>query len=412
PGRQEPWAGVGPAGAGGRGAMPGSPRACRLRDLLLTAFGTGAFLLDLGTDVWAAGQYARQGHLLWAALQLAALGLASTAQQLFSWTWYRGDPADLHPGPHPGRRLALLHLLHLGYLHRCVQALKVEFALWRQEEPAEFDLDYANFISMDISMLRLFETFLEATPQLILVLHITLCTGRVEYYQWLGIGTSFICIAWALLDYHRALRSCLPTKPALGYFSSTVYFLWNLLLLCPRIVALALFTTVFPRYIAIHFLLLWAVLLLWVWLQNTDFMPGLASEWLYRGTVAIILYFSWFSVSEGRTRSRSIIYFGFLAMDSALLGGTWLGHNLPLPSPSLLSWLLPGAALCFLLGLGLRGVYYQWLHPSRQAEALDEGGSRGFALQDWRLNRRMAKLAQSFFPKAAPAKSEEVNGVL
>uniref|UniRef100_A0A4X2KCI5 XK-related protein n=1 Tax=Vombatus ursinus TaxID=29139 RepID=A0A4X2KCI5_VOMUR len=387
--------------------MPGSPRACRLRDLLLTAFGTGAFVLDLGADVWAAGQYARQGCLLWAALQLAALGLASTTQQLFSWTWYRGDPADLHPSPHPGRLLALLHLLHLGYVYL------MGFALWRQEEPAEFDLDYANFISMDISMLRLFETFLEATPQLILVLHITLCTSRVEYYQWLGIGTSFICMAWALLDYHRALRSCLPTKPALGYFSSTVYFLWNLLLLCPRIVALALFTTVFPRYIAIHFLLLWVVLLLWVWLQNTDFMPGPASEWLYRGTVAVILYFSWFNVSEGRTQSRSIIYFSFLAMDSALLGGTWLAHNIPLPSPSLLLWLLPGAALCFLLGLGVRGAYYQWLHPSRQAEALDEGdGSRGFALQDGHLNRRMAVLAQSFFPIAAPAKSEEVNGVL
>ncbi|XP_036603408.1 XK-related protein 8 [Trichosurus vulpecula] len=393
--------------------MPRSPRACRLRDLLLTALGTGAFVLDLGADVWAAGQYAVQGRLLWAALQLAALVLSSAALQLFSWIWYRGDPADLHPGLPPGRGLALLHLLHLGYLHRCVQALKVGFALWKQEEPAEFDLDYANFISMDISMLRLFETFLEATPQLILVLHITLCTGRVEYYQWIGIGTAFICIAWALLDYHRALRSCLPTKHALGYFSSTVYFLWNLLLLCPRIVALALFTTVFPRYIAIHFLLLWVVLLLWVWLQNTDFMPGATSEWLYRGTVAVILYFSWFNVSEGRTRSRSIIHFCFLAMDSALLGGTWLAHNIPLPSPSLLPWLLPGAALCFLLGLGLRGAYYQWLHPSRQAEALDEGdGTQGFALQDWPLNRRMAKLALSFFPRAAPAKNKEVNGVL
>ncbi|XP_036624175.1 XK-related protein 8-like [Trichosurus vulpecula] len=340
-----------------------------------------------------------------AALQLAPLSLASASLQLFSCTWYRGDSADLHPGPPSGRRLALLRLLHLGYLHRRVRALKVGFAPWKQDEPAEFDLDYANFISMDISMLRLFE----ATLQLTLGLHITLCTGRVEYYQWIGIGTAFICIAWALLDYHPALRSCLLTKPTLGHFSSTVCSLWNLLLLCPRIVALALFTTVFPRYIAVHFLLLWVVLLLWVWLQNTDFMPEVASEWAFRGTVAVILYFSWFNMSESRTRSRSIIHFCFLAMDSALLGGTWLAHTILLPSPSLLPWLLPGAALSFLLGLGQRGAYYQCLHPSRQMEALDErNGTRGFALQDWHLNRRMAKLAQSFFPRAAPAKSEEV----
>ncbi|XP_043849046.1 XK-related protein 8 [Dromiciops gliroides] len=388
-------------------------RACRLRDLVLTALGTGAFVLDLGADVWAAGQYALQGRLPWAALQLAALGLASAALQLFSWAWYSGDPDDLHPGLPSGRRLALLHFLHLGYLHRCARALKVGFSLWRQDEPSELDLDYANFISMDISMLRLFETFLEATPQLILVLHIALCTGRVECYQWLGISTSFICISWTLLDYHRALRSCLPTKSSLGYLSSTVYFLWNLLLLCPRIVALALFTTVFPRYITVHFLTLWVVLLLWVWLQNTDFMPTIASEWLYRGTVAVILYFSWFNVSEGRTQSRSIIHCSFLVMDSLLLGGTWLAYNVPLPNPSLLPWLLLGPVLFFLLGLGLRGAYYYWLHPSRQATALDErDGSRGLTLQDVHQNRRMAKLAQSFFPRAAPAKSGDVNGIL
>uniref|UniRef100_F7FWH7 XK-related protein n=1 Tax=Monodelphis domestica TaxID=13616 RepID=F7FWH7_MONDO len=407
-----PRAGVAPEEAGGSGAMPGYPRVCRLRDLLLTALGTGAFVLDLGADLWAAGQYALQGHLLWTALQLASLGLASAVLQLFSWAWYRGDPAGLHPGPSSGRWLAFLHFLHLGYLHRCVRALKVGFSLWRQDEPAEVDLDYANFISMDISMLRLFETFLEATPQLILVLHITLCMGRVEYYQWLGIGTSFLCTAWALLDYHRALRSCLPTKPPLGYLSSAVYFLWNLLLLCPRILALALFTTVFPWYIAVHFLTLWLVLLLWVWLQNTDFMPGPTSEWLFRGTVALILYFSWFNVSEGRTRNRSIIHFSFLLMDSALLGGTWLAHNVPFLGSSLLPWLLPGAALCFLLGLGLRGAYYQWLHPSRQMAALDEGDGRGLTLQDWHQNRRIAKLAQSFFPRAVPAKRRGVNGAV
>ncbi|XP_074072777.1 XK-related protein 8 [Macrotis lagotis] len=390
--------------------MAGGPRAGLRLDLWLTALGAGAFLLDLGADAWAAGQYARRGRPLWAALQLASLGLASAALQLFSWVWYRGDPAGLHPGLPPRRSLALLHLLQLGFPHRCVQALKVEFALWRQEEPSEFDLEYASFISMDISMLRLFETFLEATPQLILLLHITLSLGRVEYYQWLGLGTSFVCIAWALLDYHRALRSCLPTKPSLGYVSSAVYFLWNLLLLGPRIVALALFSTIFPSYLALHFLILWVVLLLWVWLQNTEFMPSASSEWLYRGTVAVILYFSWFNVSEGRTRSRSIIYFSFLTIDSALLGGTWLANSVPLPSPSLLPWLLPGAALSFLLGLGLRGAYYQWLHPSRQAAPLDEGD--GFALQDRHQNSRMVKLSDIFFPRAAPAKSEENNGVL
>lgn len=55
--------------------------------------------------------------------------------------------------------------------------------MWQQEAPSQFDLAYADFLSLDISMLRLFETFLERTPQLTLVLAIVLQSGRAEYYQ-------------------------------------------------------------------------------------------------------------------------------------------------------------------------------------------------------------------------------------
>lgn len=98
--------------------MPWSPRAALLRDLVLGVLGTAAFLLDLGTDLWAAGQYALRGRYLWAALVLALLGLASAALQLFSWVWLRADPAGLHGPQPPGRCLALLHVLQLGYLYR------------------------------------------------------------------------------------------------------------------------------------------------------------------------------------------------------------------------------------------------------------------------------------------------------
>ena len=68
-------------------------------------------------------------------------------------------------------------------LPRCVQGLQQGLLVWRQEAPSEFDLAYADFLSLDISMLRLFETFLETTPQLTLVLAIILQIGSAEYYQ-------------------------------------------------------------------------------------------------------------------------------------------------------------------------------------------------------------------------------------
>nr|XP_055148211.1 XK-related protein 8-like isoform X2 [Symphalangus syndactylus] len=66
---------------------------------------------------------------------------------------------------------------------RCMQELWQGLLVWQQEEPSEFDLAYADFLSPGISMLRLFETFLETAPQFTLVLAVMLQSGRAEYYQ-------------------------------------------------------------------------------------------------------------------------------------------------------------------------------------------------------------------------------------
>lgn len=244
------------------------------------------------------------------------------------------------------------------------------------------------------------------------------------FFTGLSICTSFLGISWALLDYHRALRTCLPSKPRLGLGSSFIYFLWNLLLLWPRVLAVALFSALFPHYVALHFLGLWLVLLLWIWLQGTDFMPGHVSEWLYRATVATILYFSWFNVSEGHTRGRATIHVAFLLSDSVLLAVTWVTHSTWLPEGIPLHIWLPVGGVCLLVGLALRLVYYRWLHPSCSWEADRVDGARVdgdrslLPLSPSQLpqNRRMTHLARNFFPKAKdqaalPGKGE-VNGVL
>ncbi|KAL6053284.1 hypothetical protein STEG23_009379 [Scotinomys teguina] len=400
-------------------ASPVPLRSPVFSELLVGVVGTLSFLLDLAADLWAVVQYILGGRYLWAALVLALLGLASVLMQLFSWVWLTSDPVELHGSQHSRRFLALLHLLQLGYLYRCVQVLRQGLSMWQQELLSESDLAYADFLSLDISMLRLFESFLEATPQLTLVLAIVLKSGHAEYYQWFGISSSFLGISWALLDYHRALRTCLPSKPSLGWSSSAVYFLWNLLLLWPRIFAVALFSALFPSYVALHFLSLWLVLLFWVWLQGTRFMPNPNSEWLYRVTVAIILYFSWFNVAGGRTRGRSIIHLFFILSDSMLLVSTWVTRSTWLPSETFLPMCLITGGACFLLGLALRLIYYVWLHPHCPWEPDQVDGVQSL-LPSKRpkllYNRRATQLARNFFPKVKAEDSlpkiEEVEEVL
>lgn len=166
-----------------------------------------------------------------------------------------------------------------------------------------------------------------------------------------------------VVDYHRSLRSFLPDKAKQSWGSSLIYFLWNLLLIAPRVAAVALFTSVLGEFIAAHFLILWSVFVVWVWKQETDFMDSSGGEWLYRATVGLIWYFSWFNVAEGRTRIRSFIYHLFMTMDGVILLATWWCYREPFNTQSYDLALIIALPLTYLLGLLFKVLYYCCFHP-------------------------------------------------
>ncbi|XP_069731227.1 XK-related protein 8 [Phaenicophaeus curvirostris] len=389
--------------------------------LALAGAGAAAAVLDVCADGWVAAGYARAGRPGWAALVLALLAGASAAAQACSWLWLRSDPPALRPRL-PAWQLAALHLLQLGFLFRCLHALRVGWKVcWAQEED-EDEQSHIAFLSHDISMLRLFETFLENTPQLTLLLYAILHTNEAEPSQGVGICTAFLCVTWSLLDYHQSLRAFLQDKHALSVGSSFLYFLWNLFLLCPRVLAIALFALFWPYGVAVHFPLVWLAMFLWVSLQGTDFMESPGPEQLYRAVVAVILYFSWFNVAPGRTLPRSIIYYGFMLVDSALLAASWLWWRPPDDERAYLVPVVAAALPCYLLGLALRGAYYKWLHPNvlaqrgRGCDEVDaDGTSAGLALRSLSgpelLNRRMRCLAQAHCAVPRLAQPRSLNGV-
>ncbi|NXW29790.1 XKR8 protein, partial [Phaetusa simplex] len=308
-----------------------------------------------------------------------------------------------------------------GSPHRCLHALRVGWKVCWEKAEEEEEQSRMAFLSHDISMLRLFETFLENTPQLTLLLYVILQTDKAEPSQGLGICTAFLCVTWSLLDYHKSLRSFLQDKYELSWHSSIVYFLWNLFLICPRILVVALFALLWPYSVAVHFPLVWLAMFLWVSLQGTDFMESPGPEQLYRAMVAVILYFSWFNVAQGRTLYRSIIYHSFILVDSTLLALSWLWCQSPSEEHSYLIPLVSAALPCYLLGLALRVAYYKWLHPNLQMQqegsydVVDANGRtdglefRSLSVPDL-VNRRMQWLAQAQFPVSRTVGQRFLNG--
>ncbi|XP_027522303.1 XK-related protein 8 isoform X2 [Corapipo altera] len=368
-----------------------SPRAAPPRfgplQLALAAAGTAAAALDLFMDGWVAAEYVRRGQPGWAALSLSLLAAASAAAQACSWLWLRSDPPALRPAV-PTALLAALHLLQLGFLFR-----------WAGR-----------------------------------------CAGRRQRRRrsrdtWPSFPTTSACCGSSRPSSRTprsspcsstlSFRQTRPRSPRdkyeLSRGSSIIYFLWNLFLICPRILAVALFALLWPYGVAVHFPLVWLAMFLWVSLQGTNFMESPGPEQLYRAMVAVILYFSWFNVAQGRTLHRSIIYHSFILVDSTLLALSWLWGQAPSEDHWYLLPVVSAALPCYLLGLGLRVTYYKWLHPNRQVQQEDgydevdtNEGSDGLEFHSFSqadlVNRRMQCLAQIQFPVSQLARQRFLNG--
>ncbi|XP_068189375.1 XK-related protein 8.3 [Antennarius striatus] len=389
-------------------------------DFVFSVIGVCTFLVDWGSDVWVATEFYTRGDFFWFGVLVGLMVLSSVVVQLFSWFWLKYDRElpgfrELTGGGTVlfGDRVklsCLLHVLQLGFLCRLISAIRQGFRVWWWKQEGS---EYAVYLTHDLSMLRLIETFYESAPQLTLMIYVMLCTNKARTVQFVSIAASTTSIAWMVVDYHRSLRSFLPDKAQQGWGSSLMYFLWNLLLIAPRVAVLALFASVLPRYIAVHFFVLWLVFVYWAWRQRTDFMDSVSGEWLYRATVGLIWYFSWFNVAEGRTRGRSIIYHSFIIADGGILLVTWWCYRDPVQSESYALALLTTLPLTYLLGVLLKAVYYCCFHPKlwrppvRDPELPNdlpdaEVSYRDFSIQDSSLssqfvNKRMACHATYFY---------------
>ncbi|XP_077446452.1 XK-related protein 8-like [Stigmatopora argus] len=388
-------------------------------DFVFSVIGVCTFLLDWASDLWVAVEFFCHGDFLWFGTLVSLMVLSSAVLQMFSWFWLKYDRKLPGFRSELGSEMVffedkvkiscLLHVLQLGFLCRHVSAIRQGFRVWRRKGEGS---EYAVYLTHDLSMLRLIETFCESAPQLTLMIYVVLRSNKAKTVQFVSIAASTTSIAWTVVDYHRSLRSFLPDKAKQGWGSSSVYFLWNLLLISPRVAALALFASVLPPYLLAHFALLWSCLVTWAWRQRTDFMESAGGEWLYRATVGLIWYFSWFNVAEGRTLGRSVIYHTFAAVDGGILLTTWWCYRDPVGSRAYAWPLLVTLPLTYLLGLLFKCVYYCCFHPKlwrparrppvdapRSEVDFREFDTQGETPSCQLLNKRMAHNAALFYAR-------------
>ncbi|XP_055006917.1 XK-related protein 9, partial [Boleophthalmus pectinirostris] len=261
---------------------------------------------------------------------------------------------------------------------RYYQLLKKGFdVLWNTTLPLtkeENRQKHHNLFCMatDLSMLKLFETFLESAPQLLLQVYIVLLGHReASVLKYLSIAFSFLSIAWSLVDYRRCLRRSLPHISEMpSGLPTAVYLLYKLCTITSLILSYSLYL-IMSAYTTVVLSVVWVIMLTWTNILQTNFCSCRGLEILYRAVVGVILTFTFFNVKGQDTKIPMSIYYSVFCC-------------INVSSPILLSILMPEFDASTLLvvdllilggvflGLFCLVFYYVLLHPRVKLQEADE----------------------------------------
>ncbi|XP_075995396.1 XK-related protein 8-like [Genypterus blacodes] len=334
-------------------------------DFVMTCLGLFFSLLDIVLDACAVVTFYQEKDYLCLGLLLLFLLGSSVLAQVYSWLWYKYDNYERVTRVEKSLSLLKLRLLHVFQLGVYLRHAGVfEAAICSFIPNQRLSQEKTLFLRHDLSMLGLIETFSESAPQLVLMLTRILHRGLLDPVTVLKAVASASAMAFSVTMYHRSLRFFLTDKKQQLKGASVVYLLWNLLLIAPRLVALTLFASVLPCYILSHFIFSWGVLWFFAWRAQTDFMDSAAGEVLFQATVGLIWFFSWFNVVKGKTRYKSLLYHIYIVADLCFLCGLWCWQIYT--QISFLYAIITSVCVVgvYMLGLGLKLVYYRLYHPN------------------------------------------------
>lgn len=359
---------------------------------LLTIAGLILYVVDICTDIGLAVKYFQEKHFVWTGLTLLFVLAGLLVTQIFSYAWYTDDMHDVLINPMGQMTisgmsksgLAVLHLFGMGvftrYHHLLKQGFKVVWTTRNSYTAEERRVVHQNLfcLATDLSMLKLFESFLESVPQLLLQLYIALGYAEFSVMQYLSMTFSFFNIAWALVDYRRCLRRSLPhIREMPSGLPTAVYVLYKLCTITSQILSYTLLL-ILSTYTTIGLTILWLLGTMWTHLLQTNFCSSRGLEMLYRAVIGVILTFTFFNVKGQDTRVAMIVYYSFYSIIhiTAPLLLAFLRPELQTTTVLLtVSFLIFGGSV---LGLVCLVLYYLLLHPrdmSREADEVDGLGN-------------------------------------
>uniref|UniRef100_A0A3B3UK53 XK-related protein n=1 Tax=Poecilia latipinna TaxID=48699 RepID=A0A3B3UK53_9TELE len=320
---------------------------------LLALVGLFMYLGDIGTDTALVFTYFHEEHYVWSGLTALFIITGLTVNQIFSYAWFLEDMHKNVMDSKPKRWYLVLHIFGMGILLRYVRALMSCIQ---------------DFDTADLSMLKLFETFLESAPQLLLQLYVHQNHEEWSVLQYMSMVFSFFNLAWSLVDYRICLRKSLPQSRELpSALPTTVYLLYKLFTITSLILSYSLLL-ILSVYSTVGFTSLWLLGTIRAHHLKTNFCSSGVLELLYRGVIGAVLVFTFFNVKGQDTKRDMTVYYFFW---------TVINFSTPLlmfflkPELKTITIFLVVSGVIYggsLLGLILLVLYYRFLHSKQEAK--------------------------------------------
>ncbi|NWR72099.1 XKR9 protein, partial [Centropus unirufus] len=329
------------------------------------------YVVDIGVDFWVASKYLCQGQYCWAILILCFRGLSSLITQIFSYEWFKNDWEGTDTGKL--KWIFLVHLFQCGIFIRYWFALKYGCqAAFKQNnsedaseaEPPNFIQRQAVHVVTDINMLRVFKTFLETTPQLLVQMYLLMEHGKFNFCQYAAIVMSFCGISISTVDYQISLRKSLPDKDEFRLLPKLVYLFYKLLTITSWILSISLITLLSVRSSVSLLIFLWICGFTWTLKQHTTFCKSKKMEYLYRMVVGIILIFTFFNIKGRKTKVCLSIYYAAHTVVTLGILFVYLFWKPSIIKEIYFTTVSILTSLSLVLGIIFLVVYYRHFHPT------------------------------------------------
>ncbi|CAH6777284.1 XK-related protein 9 [Phodopus roborovskii] len=358
----------------------------------MSVVGIILYVTDLVADILLSVRYFHNGQYVFGVLTLSFVLCGTLIVQCFSYSWLKDDLKKT--GQENEHYFLLLHCFQGGVFTRYWFALRKGYhvvfkhskrtrnSMEGQTDPHKEVID----IVTDLSMLRLFETYLEGCPQLILQLYAFLERGQANLSQYVVIMVSCCAISWSTVDYQIALRKSLPDKNLLrGLCPKLTYLFYKLFTLLSWTLSIVLLLLVDVKAALFLLLFLWIIGFIWAFIKQTQFCNSFSMEFLYRVVVGVTLVFTFFNIKGQDTKCPMSCYYTVRVLGTLGILTVFWAYPLSIFNSEYFIPISAIVVLALLLGIVFLTVYYGVFHPNRTVKAQNDETDGQPAQRDCRM---------------------------